>query len=68
MPSPILPLSYPVRLSRESVRGGGGEEEEEEEEVDRDHVSVPSVPPFPQRCTNVQWDWAILVFNPDLQN
>lgn len=62
-PPPVLP----AQIRRESVRGGG-----EEEEVDRDHVSVPSVPPVPspQRCTNpaVKPDWVILVFNPDLQN
>lgn len=42
-PPPLL-LSYPLRLGSESVRGGG---RGEKKEVDRDHVSVPSVLTFP---------------------
>lgn len=61
-PPPVLPAQIRQRVC-EGRRG-------EKEEVDRDHVSVPSVPPFPQCCTNLalQWDWAILEINPDLQN
>lgn len=44
-PPPVLP----GQIRRESVRGGeeGMRRRREREEVDRDHASVPSVPPVP---------------------
>lgn len=48
-PPPSSPSSYPLRLGRESVRGGGVSRRRSTGTMCQSHLSLPSLPPAPHK-------------------